>query len=123
MVDLDKIKDPLERQALRCQINEFGQCPKQLFKIPHPPRNYISGMITKDISQISDSQENLQQEQVKLNSNYQSLWDPALKSQVKQKTLPKAHRFQINGILQLSPFKIATIGQDGFLKVCDLNTL
>ena len=38
MVDIDKIKDPIERKAIRVQINEFGQTPKQLFKIGHPPR-------------------------------------------------------------------------------------
>ena len=39
MVDLDKITDPIEKNALKLQINEFGQTPKQLFKIPHPSRN------------------------------------------------------------------------------------
>lgn len=25
--------------GLKCQINEFGQCPKQIFRIPHPSRD------------------------------------------------------------------------------------
>jgi factor associated with neutral sphingomyelinase activation len=37
-VDIDTITDPVERRAIELQINEFGQTPKQLFKIPHPPR-------------------------------------------------------------------------------------
>jgi factor associated with neutral sphingomyelinase activation len=37
-IDLDSIDDLLERRAVELQISEFGQTPKQLFKIPHPPR-------------------------------------------------------------------------------------
>jgi hypothetical protein len=29
----------MERIAIKCQINEFGQTPKQLFKVKHPSRN------------------------------------------------------------------------------------
>ena len=52
MVDLEKIEDLVEKKAIRVQINEFGQTPKQLFKIPHPPRMAIigSGIIVKEIS-------------------------------------------------------------------------
>ena len=39
MVDLESIVDPIEKKAIRVQINEFGQTPKQLFKIPHPSRD------------------------------------------------------------------------------------
>ena len=39
MVNIDKIDDKVQKLALKTQINEFGQCPKQLFKIPHPSRN------------------------------------------------------------------------------------
>ena len=42
MVDIQAIKDPIEKIALKDQINEFGQCPKQIFIIPHPPRNSTS---------------------------------------------------------------------------------
>jgi len=38
-VNLDAIMDPVEKNALKLQINEFGQTPKQIFKIPHPPRH------------------------------------------------------------------------------------
>ena len=27
-----------EQAALEVQINEFGQCPRQIFHVPHPPR-------------------------------------------------------------------------------------
>lgn len=38
MIDLNKITDPIKKRALKVQINEFGQTPKQLFKVPHPAR-------------------------------------------------------------------------------------
>lgn len=41
MVDVEAIKDPIEKMSVKCQINEFGQCPKQIFKIPHPARNAL----------------------------------------------------------------------------------
>lgn len=37
-VDLDSIVDLNERHALEVQIMEFGQIPKQVFKVPHPKR-------------------------------------------------------------------------------------
>lgn len=37
-VDLDSIKDPMERNAIIAQIKEFGQTPKQIFTQPHPSR-------------------------------------------------------------------------------------
>ena len=51
MVDLEKIEDPVEKKAIRVQINEFGQTPKQLFKIPHPPRMALigSGILLKEV--------------------------------------------------------------------------
>ena len=41
-VDLERIKDPVERAAIEEQINEFGQIPSQLFYSPHPTRNLCS---------------------------------------------------------------------------------
>ena len=37
-VDIESITDPLEREALEAQVNEFGQIPLQLFTAPHPAR-------------------------------------------------------------------------------------
>ena len=42
MVEIETISDPIQKIALKDQINEFGQCPKQIFIIPHPPRNSAS---------------------------------------------------------------------------------
>ena len=41
-VDLDSIHDLNQRHALEVQIMEFGQIPKQIFKVPHPRR--LSGL-------------------------------------------------------------------------------
>ena len=40
-VDIDKIADPIERQGIIDQINNFGQTPTQLFKKPHPKRQVL----------------------------------------------------------------------------------
>lgn len=37
-VDIEQVKDPMERRAIESQINEFGQTPMQLFTQPHPRR-------------------------------------------------------------------------------------
>jgi len=37
-VDMEAVKDPVQRAALEAQIQEFGQTPRQLFRTPHPPR-------------------------------------------------------------------------------------
>ena len=37
-VDLDSIVDPIEKSSIESQILNFGVCPLQLFKNPHPQR-------------------------------------------------------------------------------------
>ncbi|KAI8919981.1 hypothetical protein DFJ77DRAFT_223151 [Powellomyces hirtus] len=37
-INIDSIKDPVERRSIEDQINNFGQTPSQLFKKPHPAR-------------------------------------------------------------------------------------
>eukprot|EP01122_Echinamoeba_exundans_P007392 TRINITY_DN2266_c0_g1_i1.p1 TRINITY_DN2266_c0_g1~~TRINITY_DN2266_c0_g1_i1.p1 ORF type:complete len:3279 (+),score=338.37 TRINITY_DN2266_c0_g1_i1:138-9974(+) len=38
-VDIDQVKEQLEKDAIITQINSYGQTPKQLFKKFHPPRS------------------------------------------------------------------------------------
>lgn len=59
MVDLEKIEDPVEKKAIRVQINEFGQTPKQLFKIPHPPRMALigAGIMVKELGESNRKKE------------------------------------------------------------------
>ena len=37
-VDMEAVKDPVQRAALEAQIQEFGQTPRQLFRQAHPAR-------------------------------------------------------------------------------------
>eukprot|EP01147_Barroeca_monosierra_P008921 gene8922-1264_t len=41
-IDLDSVTDPAERKAYELQIMEFGQTPRFLFTIPHPPRRRVT---------------------------------------------------------------------------------
>ncbi|KAJ3447433.1 beige/beach-related [Anaeramoeba flamelloides] len=38
-INLDQIDDPIFRKSIKSQIQNFGQCPIQLFTQPHPKRN------------------------------------------------------------------------------------
>ncbi|KAJ3215649.1 Neurobeachin-like protein 1 [Dinochytrium kinnereticum] len=37
-INIDSVKDPVERKSIEDQINNFGQTPSQLFTKPHPQR-------------------------------------------------------------------------------------
>ncbi|EKU21342.1 hypothetical protein NGA_2038300, partial [Nannochloropsis gaditana CCMP526] len=37
-VDVDRIDDPVLKEATEAQIRHYGQTPSQLFSQPHPPR-------------------------------------------------------------------------------------
>jgi len=41
-VDIDRIKDPIQKKSIEDQINNFGQTPSQLLTKPHPKRNPLS---------------------------------------------------------------------------------
>jgi hypothetical protein len=43
--------------GIKCQINEFGQCPKQIFKIPHPSRNSNQPIFADAFSKAEDDEE------------------------------------------------------------------
>lgn len=47
-VDLDSIENPIEKRAVKIQINEYGQTPKQLFKLPHPSRDGDEGLVIEN---------------------------------------------------------------------------
>ncbi|XP_074072138.1 neurobeachin isoform X5 [Macrotis lagotis] len=50
-VNLDSITDPLLREAMEAQIQNFGQTPSQLLIEPHPPRSsamHLSPLMFKD---------------------------------------------------------------------------
>ncbi|XP_064599745.1 lysosomal-trafficking regulator-like [Liolophura sinensis] len=41
-VDVEGIKDPVRRYAMKTMIKTYGQTPKQLFMSPHPPKSSTS---------------------------------------------------------------------------------
>lgn len=52
-VDIEGIKDPIERLSIELQINEFGQTPKQLFKKPHAGRMTLTELAQKSTQQLT----------------------------------------------------------------------
>lgn len=48
-INIDTIKDPIQRQSIEDQINNFGQTPSQLLKKPHPKRLKRSQIIGSNI--------------------------------------------------------------------------
>lgn len=48
-VDLDSLKDSRERAAIENQIQEFGQCPRQLFNGPHPARDELTSGFSRPV--------------------------------------------------------------------------
>lgn len=47
-INIDTITDPYQKRALKDQINEYGQTPKQIFFSPHPRRR-SAGMILAEL--------------------------------------------------------------------------
>lgn len=52
-VDIDAITDPIQRDSIIAQIENFGQTPMQLFKKPHPKRNTVESNSIPTISTLS----------------------------------------------------------------------
>ncbi|KAH3748986.1 hypothetical protein DPMN_183475 [Dreissena polymorpha] len=46
-VDLDAVKNDVERKALEGMINNFGQTPCQLLRDPHPRRLIFDDLLAK----------------------------------------------------------------------------
>jgi hypothetical protein len=63
-VDVNKIQDPVSKNAIEIQVNEYGQSPKQLFKTPHPKRFSASKeeIIEKAEKEIKANEETIKKE-------------------------------------------------------------
>lgn len=107
-VDIDSISDPIQKRAMELQINEFGQTPKQLFKIPHPPRHMVSEE-EKSVPNVKTSRMTWNIEHVAKKSG----------SEVTEITL---HKKRVSSIHQLGD-KAVTTGHDGCLKVTNLEKI
>ncbi|TPX43799.1 hypothetical protein SeMB42_g04580 [Synchytrium endobioticum] len=55
-IDIESIRDPIERQSLEDQINNFGQTPSQLLKRPHPKRLPVTSPLVFEWSLFSHPQ-------------------------------------------------------------------
>lgn len=56
-VDIEKISDEIDRQAILSQVANFGQCPSQILtKQPHPPRHQRPSWfpICQELSKLKD---------------------------------------------------------------------
>lgn len=105
-VDLDKVSDPLQRRAMELQINEFGQTPKQLFKIPHPPRSVQEQSISRPLSRGA------------------SLWniEAVARKKLEKVTEISLHKKRLSSINIIND-RILTTGHDGCVKVVTLERL
>lgn len=56
---MDSISDLNQKHALEVQIMEFGQIPKQVFKVPHPQRK-VGLDILKEPNQIKGDETNME---------------------------------------------------------------
>ena len=105
-VDLDNVSDPLQRRAMELQINEFGQTPKQIFKIPHPPRFTQEQQIARPLA------------------GGNSLWniEAVARKQTQQVTEVSLHKKKMTSINLIND-RILTTGHDGCVKVVTLDRL
>ena len=105
-VDLDNVDDPLQRRAMELQINEFGQTPKQLFKIPHPPRFSQESPISRPLQRSNN------------------LWniEAVARKKTEQVTEVSLHKKRLSSINLIND-RILTTGHDGCVKVVTLEKL
>ena len=98
-MDIEQIADLTQKRAIEIQISEFGQTPKQLFKIPHPPRS-SSVLITE----------------------LRAIWrvEQILSKREATVTEVPLHRKRISS-LHLSEDKAVSTGFDGCVKVVPLD--
>ncbi|CAD6242733.1 GSCOCG00009552001-RA-CDS [Cotesia congregata] len=111
-VDLDTIQDINDRHALEVQIMEFGQIPKQVFTLPHPKRlvntiNFLSADLSScQLVLMSESKE-----------------DEANSLSLEQYIVFSSHKDVITNINFMGDSEnIASVGQDGVLKIYSMST-
>jgi WD40 repeat protein len=51
-VDIDSIKDPMQRKAFEKQIENFGQTPSQLLRRPHPARRPLDTLMLTTLGRV-----------------------------------------------------------------------
>lgn len=106
-IDLDAITDLNQRHALEVQIMEFGQIPKQVFKVPHPQRK-IGYSIQTEPYQIKEIQ-----------TNCEGIWKEA--TDLEFVTSFNSHKNTVSDLfISEDGTKITSVGHDSKLKVFSL---
>ncbi|CAB3378073.1 Hypothetical predicted protein [Cloeon dipterum] len=103
-VDLETETDFGKRHAQEVQIMEFGQIPKQLFLVPHPPKRNLSPQPHLLVERKPDGQN---EDQVKLF---------AMKTLECQDKVQRAHKDFVSN-MTFSGDYLYSVGHDGCLKV------
>ncbi|XP_057671773.1 protein FAN-like [Diorhabda carinulata] len=107
-IDLDAISDLNERHALEVQIMEFGQIPKQVFKVPHPQRKNVLMVLTEP-SQIP-----------KIDTDLNDIWKRA--EGLDLVTNFNTHKHTVSNLfISEDGSKITSVGHDSKLKVFSLS--
>ncbi|XP_028128132.1 protein FAN [Diabrotica virgifera virgifera] len=103
-IDLDAISDLNERHALEVQIMEFGQIPKQVFRVPHPQRKTGLTLMT----------EPLQLKPIEL--SFEDTWKQA--SELELITSFNSHKNSVSHLfINEDGERITSVGHDSKLKV------
>uniref|UniRef100_A0A6B2KXN1 BEACH domain-containing protein n=1 Tax=Arcella intermedia TaxID=1963864 RepID=A0A6B2KXN1_9EUKA len=136
-IDLDSIKDPIERDALIVQINEFGQTPKQIFTTPHPKKftpeeaqKYLSSktLLSKSNSSIVEGGDSVSKESLMFRANDFLSFESSRSSgwsrinTLKLTSAFKPHRSKVSGISLSQDGKIIySVSHDSSLKLYDIS--
>ncbi|CAH0557856.1 unnamed protein product [Brassicogethes aeneus] len=105
-VDLESITDLNQRHALEVQIMEFGQIPKQVFKVPHPQRK-VGIPLNKEPYQIEKT------------SAFSDNWKTM--SNLELVTSFNSHKGAVNFLfINEDGTRITSVGHDSKLKVFSL---
>jgi factor associated with neutral sphingomyelinase activation len=87
-IELEKIPNKIERNALELQIQEFGQTPRQLFFKPHPKRySFSTGQLLPHDSQKKPKSSNHSEES-------KVLQDPSKHHQISLDSDPESKTLQ-----------------------------
>ncbi|XP_058806597.1 protein FAN-like [Phymastichus coffea] len=112
-IDLDTITDINDKHGLEVQIMEFGQIPKQIFKLPHPKRLTATNLLRREISFTktkADSKSDNDKFEIKLQCAH----------------IFQSHKEAVSTITAITDGaqdeKIVSVGQDGVLKMHSLKT-
>jgi factor associated with neutral sphingomyelinase activation len=126
--DLDSITDPVKKEALMVQINEFGQTPKQIFVHPHPKRDSAAErskalretkLISHEEKHTHQSKERIMLVDPQIPVSTVPGWDLA---NLKLKhTFPLHHRAKVSGLsLSQDNNTIYSVSHDFSLRVYDV---